>query len=308
MTSSGADPVGVALVGWGRMGGPMGARLIEGGHNVVAYDTSESARQAARSAGAQLAPNAAAAVRSCAVALTMLPTPTAVDGAARAEDGVLAGLQPGALWLEMSSSHPSITADLAELAAQRGAGLLDAPVSGGVKGAREGRLTIIVGGQEEFLERARPLLKLMGEQIIHVGDRPGDGDLAKTINNMLSAINLTAAAEGMALARAGGLGFERLIEVLNCSTGGSNATEVKIPNYVLTKRFDAGFTIANYLKDMRIALDVCWNEGVAVDVLSTVHVLWTAAVAHGHADDDHTMMVPFVARRAGRDLDGPDPG
>ncbi|MGH2791752.1 MAG: NAD(P)-dependent oxidoreductase [Actinomycetota bacterium] len=297
----------VAVVGWGRMGGPMGTRLIEGGHNVVAYDTSESAQRAAQSAGAQLAPNAAAAARSCAVVLTMLPTPAAVDVAARAGDGVLEGLQPGALWLEMSSSHPGITAELSEQAAQRGAGLLDAPVSGGVKGAKEGKLTIIVGGQEELLERARPLLELMGEKIIHVGDHPGDGDLAKTINNMLSAINLTAAAEGMALARAGGLDFECLIEVLNCSTGGSNATEVKIPNYVLTKRYDAGFTIANYLKDMRIALDVCWNEGVAVEVLSAVHVLWTAAVAHGHADDDHTMMVPIVARRSGRDLGEPDP-
>ncbi|MGH2702394.1 MAG: NAD(P)-dependent oxidoreductase [Actinomycetota bacterium] len=307
MTSSSVDPMEVAVVGWGRMGGPMGTRLIEGGHNVVAYDTSESAQRAAQSAGAQLAPNAAAAARSCAVVLTMLPTPAAVDVAARAGDGVLEGLQPGALWLEMSSSHPGITAELSEQAAQRGAGLLDAPVSGGVKGAKEGKLTIIVGGQEELLERARPLLELMGEKIIHVGDHPGDGDLAKTINNMLSAINLTAAAEGMALARAGGLDFECLIEVLNCSTGGSNATEVKIPNYVLTKRYDAGFTIANYLKDMRIALDVCWNEGVAVEVLSAVHVLWTAAVAHGHADDDHTMMVPIVARRSGRDLGEPDP-
>ncbi|MPZ92290.1 MAG: NAD-binding protein [Actinobacteria bacterium] len=308
MKSTAAAPVGVALLGWGRMGGPMGTRLIEGGHNVVAYDTSENARRAARSVGAQLAPNAAAAVRSCSVVITMLPTPGAVDEVARGEDGVLAGLQPGALWLEMSSSHPSITMELSESAAQRGAGLLDAPVSGGVKGAQEGRLTIIVGGQEELLQRARPLLGLLGGQIIHVGDRPGDGDLAKTINNMLSAINLTAAAEGMAMARAGGLDFQRLVEVLNCSTGASNATEVKIPNFVLTKRFDAGFTIANYLKDMRIALDLCSNEGVAVELLSAVHVLWTAAVAQGHADDDHTMMVPFVARRSGRDLDGPDSG
>jgi 3-hydroxyisobutyrate dehydrogenase-like beta-hydroxyacid dehydrogenase len=218
---------------------------------------------------------------------------------------VLSGLHSGSLWVEMSSSHPSLTAELSDRAAEREAALLDAPVSGGVKGAREGRLAIIVGGPEELLKRARPLFEVLGERIIHVGDRPGDGDLAKTINNMLSAINLTAAAEGLALARAGGLDLHRLVEVLNSSTGASNATQVKIPNYVLTERFDAGFTIGNYLKDMRIALDVGWSEEVAVEVLSAVHVLWTAAVAHGHADEDHTMMVPFVARRSGRDLGKP---
>jgi 3-hydroxyisobutyrate dehydrogenase len=302
MTSPAASSVDVALVGWGRMGGAMGPRLIEAGHHVIAFDTSEVSLRAARSAGARLAPNAAAAAADCDVIVTMLPDPAVVDEVARAQDGVLAGVRPGALWLEMSSSHPNVTAELSKRAAERGAALLDAPVSGGVKGAREGRLTIIVGGREELLQRARPLFEVLGERILHVGDRPGDGDLAKTINNMLSAINLTAAAEGLAMARAVGLDLERLIEVLNSSTGASNATQVKVPNYVLTKRFDAGFTIANYLKDMRIALDVGLSHDLAAEVLSAVHVLWTAAVAHGHADDDHTMMVPFVARRSGQDL------
>ena len=305
MRSPTGNAMRVALVGWGRMGGAMGPRLIEAGHHVVAFDTSDAALRAARSAGAKLASNAAEAVRDCEAVITMLPTPAVVNEVARAQDGVLSGLHSDSLWVEMSSSHPSLTSELSDRAAERGAALLDAPVSGGVKGASEGQLTIIVGGREELLGRARPLFELLGERVIHVGARPGDGDLAKTINNMLSAINLTAAAEGLALARAGGLDLHHLIEVLNSSTGASNATQVKIPNYVLTQRFDAGFTIGNYLKDMRIALDVGWSEEVAVEVLSAVHVLWTAAVAHGHADEDHTMMVPFVARRSGRDLGDP---
>jgi 3-hydroxyisobutyrate dehydrogenase-like beta-hydroxyacid dehydrogenase len=157
----------------------------------------------------------------------MLPGAADVEAAAFSPDGVLEGVRPGALWLEMTSSNPDVTGHLAQLAGERRTTLLDCPVSGGVRGAREGRLTVIVAGPREALSRARPLLETLGERILRVGDRPGEGNLAKTINNMLSAINLAAAAEGLALAKAGGLAIGPLLEVLNGGTGASNTTQVK---------------------------------------------------------------------------------
>jgi 3-hydroxyisobutyrate dehydrogenase-like beta-hydroxyacid dehydrogenase len=220
----------IAVVGWGRMGGAMGSRLIDAGYRVTAVDIDEDARKSAERSGAEVADKAAAAVRVCEFVITMLHTPGAVQAVAQEEDGVLSGIQPGALWLEMSSSQPRLTRELSAAAADRKATFIDAPVSGGVKGARDGSLTIMVGASRDALNRAHPVLDVLGSRIVHVGDQPGLGDLAKTVNNMLSAANLAAAAEGLALGISGGLEPARLLDVLNGSTGASNATEVKIPN------------------------------------------------------------------------------
>jgi 3-hydroxyisobutyrate dehydrogenase len=288
----------VGVIGWGRMGGTMGVRLVEAGHEVFAFDVERSARQAAQSEGATVLDSAREVAERCEAIITMLPAAADVEAAALAPEGVLEGIRPRALWLEMTSSNPDVTGRLAQLAGERRATLLDCPVSGGVRGAREGRLTVIVAGSREALGRARPLLETLGERIVRVGERPGDGDLAKTINNMLSAINLAAAAEGLALAKAGGLAIEPLLEVLNGSTGASNATRVKIPDYVLTERFDAGFTITQYVKDLDVALDFARARDVPARLLSEAHGIW-AEVARGHGDDDHTAIVPHVAARLG---------
>lgn len=289
----------VGVIGWGRMGGAMGLRLVKAGHQVFAFDVERSARQTARSAGATVLDSGKEVAERCDAIITMLPAAAEVEAASFSPDGVLEGIQPDALWLEMTSSNPDVTGRLAQLASQRRAILLDCPVSGGVRGAREGRLTVIVGGTAEALGRARPLLETLGARIVRVGERPGEGDLAKTINNMLSAINLVAAAEGLALAKAGGLAIEPLLEVLNGSTGASNATRVKIPDFVLTERFDAGFTIAQYVKDLDVAVDFARARDVPAKLLAEAQTVWRAAVARGHGDDDHTAIVPLVATRLG---------
>src|SRR4051794_16466479 len=203
-----AGPVG--FVGCGRMGGPMARRLLAAGAEGRAYDVDERALRAVVDAGEQPAASARDAARDAPVVVTMLPDPPVVDRAARGPEGLLAGLGDGALWVEMSSSRPATTQALAAAAAERGAALLDAPVSGGVAGAEAGTLPIMLGGPAALVDRARPLLAELGESLVHVGDRPGDGDAAKTINNMLSATNLAAAAEGLAMGMRAGLDPERL--------------------------------------------------------------------------------------------------
>jgi 3-hydroxyisobutyrate dehydrogenase len=296
-----AGPVG--FVGCGRMGGPMARRLLAAGAEVRAFDVDERALRAVVDAGASEAASARAAAEGVPVVVTMLPDPPTVDRAARGPDGLLAGLGDGALWLEMSSSRPATTLALAEAATERGAALLDAPVSGGVAGAEAGTLTIMLGGPAGLVARAGPLLAELGAALVHVGDRPGDGDAAKTINNMLSATNLAAAAEALAMGMRAGLDPARLVECVNGGTGASNAMEKKVGGHVLTGTFASRFTLGQYLKDLGIARGLADDHHVPTPVNGAAHAVWTALAARGAADADHTRLVELVLADAGIDHD-----
>jgi 3-hydroxyisobutyrate dehydrogenase-like beta-hydroxyacid dehydrogenase len=232
----------------------------------------------------------------------MLPDPPAVDGAARGPEGLLSGLEAGALWLEMSSSRPETTRTLAEAAKERGAALLDAPVSGGVAGAEAGSLTVMLGGPAELVERARPVLEQLGSSLVHVGDHPGDGDAAKTLNNMLSATNLAAATEALAIGIRAGLDPERLVDCVNGGTGGSHAMRHKVGEHALTGRFASRFTIGQYLKDLGIAHDLAADHGVPVPVNGAARALWASHAARGATGLDHTRLVELVLADAGIEL------
>ena len=300
--SSGGGPLvqgPIAFVGCGRMGGPMARRLLDAGADVRAFDVDERALRAVVDAGARPASSAQDAAREARLVITMLPDPPAVDSAARGPDGLLAVLRPDAPWLEMSSSRPATTRALAEAAAVRRAALLDAPVSGGVAGAEAGTLTIMLGGPAALVERARPVLECLGESLVHVGDRPGDGDAAKTINNMLSATNLAAAAEALAMGLRAGLDPERLVDCVNGGTGASHAMRNKVGGQVLTGRFASRFTIGQYLKDLGIALGLAGEHRVPTPVNAAAHALWTSHAARGGADLDHTRMVALLLADAG---------
>src|SRR3954469_23622309 len=294
---------GIAVVGCGRMGGPMARRLLDAGHAVRAYDVAERALDAVAQAGADRATSPEDAARGAEVVVTMLPDPPTVERAANGPDGVLAGLGDGALWLEMSSSRPATTKALADAAAERGAALLDAPVSGGVAGAEAGSLTIMLGGPAALVARARPLLEVLGDSLVHVGDNPGDGDAAKTINNMLSATNLAAAAEALAMGLRAGLDPERLVDCVNGGTGASNAMEKKVGGQVLTGKFASRFTLGQYLKDLGIAQGLADEHREPTPVNGAPRAVWTAQAARGAAEEDHTRLVALLLGDAGIDHD-----
>jgi 3-hydroxyisobutyrate dehydrogenase len=298
---SAVGPVG--FVGCGRMGGPMARRLLAAGAELRAYDVDEDALRAVADAGARVAGSPRAAADGATAVVTMLPDPPVVERAARGPEGLLAGLGDGALWLEMSSSRPATTLALAEAAAERGAALLDAPVSGGVAGAEAGTLTIMLGGPAGLVARARPLLGELGGSLVHVGDRPGDGDAAKTINNMLSATNLAAAAEALAMGMRAGLDPERLVACVNGGTGASNAMEKKVGGHVLTGTFASRFTLGQYLKDLGIARGLADDHGVPTPVKGSAHAVWAALAARGAAGEDHTRLVARLLADAGVDHD-----
>jgi 3-hydroxyisobutyrate dehydrogenase-like beta-hydroxyacid dehydrogenase len=288
----------IGFVGIGKMGAPMTRRLLAAGYPVTVHDIRTEAVAEVRRAGAVSAGSPAAVAAGTDVVITMLPDPPAVETAVFGERGLGGAMGAGQVLLEMTSSHPGTTRRVASHMVARGVRVLDAPVSGGVRGAVEGTLCIMVGGPADLLEACRPILEHLGRDIVHVGDAPGDGDTAKTINNLLSATTVWSVVEALVLGAQAGLSPERLFAAVNRSTGRSHTTETKISRYILPRQFTAGFTVGQYLKDLNICLGLADELGVPMLLGSMVRQIWAVAARDGMADLDHTALVELQERWA----------
>jgi 3-hydroxyisobutyrate dehydrogenase len=265
-STSSTEPGPVAFIGLGNMGGPMVARLAGGGVTVRAYDVAPAAREA--------------------VADLVEVTAGAAEAA------------PDALLVDMSSSEPARTRVVAERVRAAGARMIDAPVSGGVRGARGGTLTIMAGGDEADVEEARPVLELLGSRVLPAGPI-GAGHAVKALNNLMSATHLLASCEALAAAERFGIEPARFLDIVNTSSGRSGSTERKLPDFVLTDAYDSGFTLALMLKDMRIAAGLEADCGTP-DGLSRASVaLWAEAAEALPPDADHTEIARWVGDRLG---------
>ncbi len=291
------------VVGIGKMGAPMAHRLLAAGYQVTVYDVRPEAVAEVCRHGAEACDSPAATASRTDVVITMLPDPRAVERVVFGEHGLGDALRAGQVLLEMTSSHPITTRRIAAHLDARGVRVLDAPVSGGVRGAVEGTLCIMVGGPADLLETCRPILERLGRHIVHVGDAPGDGDVAKTINNLLSAATTWSVAEALALGVRAGLAPARLFDAVNHSTGRSHTTEIKIPQYILPRQFTSGFTVGQYLKDLNICLDLADTLRVPMLLSAMLRQIWAVAAAEGMADLDHTALVQLAERWAHLDRD-----
>ena len=250
----------VGFVGLGNIGEPMCRSLLENGYEVSIYDANSEAVSRLDDTLAKSAQNLKALASSAEVVLLSLPGSDVVEEAVLGERGLVEGLSSGKALIDTSSSRPSSTRDLAEKLAESGVDMLDAPVSGGVLRADEGKLAVMVGGREEVFERHREVLEAFGEKIFHVGDH-GAGHLVKSLNNLLSATTLASAAEAVILAQKAGVAPETLLEVINAGNGRSYSTEVKFPNFILNRSFDDGFALGLMAKDLKIALETAAEIG-----------------------------------------------
>lgn len=284
----------IGFLGLGRMGGPMAARIRAAGWQVIAFDPSAEARQRGSASGLQITDGQEAVFSGVDVVITMLPDDRSIESFLHHPSHSLDLIKPDTLWVEMTSSRPVVTRQLSGAVADRGSVLLDAPVSGGVTGAEKGKLTIFAGGDREVLDRARHLLEAVASSIYHVGHEPGHGDLAKSLNNMLSAINLTAASEALALAAHDGLDLPTFVDAVTKSSGSSQAMTVKIGRFALAKDFTAGFTINQYLKDLRIARSAFDTAHMPTRLASLTADLWRHFADEGHGEEDHTRIVPLM--------------
>jgi 3-hydroxyisobutyrate dehydrogenase len=280
------------------MGDPMVRRVAAGGVAVRGYDAAAGATDGL--AGVVTAVDSAAdAAAGAPVVILMLPDSDVVEKVV--DGGLLDALGDGALLVDMSSSEPLRTRALARRVAERGVTLVDAPVSGGVSGARAGTLTIMVGGPADAAATLTPLLSLMG-RVRHVGD-VGAGHALKALNNLMSAAHLLASSEAILAGERFGLDPAVMLDAVNGSSGRSGSTENKWPNYVLPETYDSGFTAGLMVKDIRIALGLAEATGAPSQLTARTVELWGRAVEQLGPGADHTEIVRWL-RRAGEP--GPD--
>ncbi|HEY8474329.1 MAG TPA: NAD(P)-dependent oxidoreductase [Natronosporangium sp.] len=298
------DGGGILFIGVGAMGEPMAARLAAAGYRLGLADAAPGrakavADQIRAEAVAYAAPDTPLA--GFRTVILMLPASPMVEAVLEGEPDLLARLAPGTVVIDMSSSSPASTRRLAGLAAARGLGFLDAPVSGGVPKARTGELSIMVGGDEAVVAARREVLGAMGSVVTHIGG-PGSGHAMKALNNLLSAIGLVGAAEVLSLAARFGIDPRVALDVLNASTGRNQATEVKYGRYVFSGAFDSGFAMKLMVKDLRTAIEIAHDAGVPVPVSAGALEEWLAAFAIRGEQADHTEIAAYVAGRAGVDF------
>src|SRR5580698_3786074 len=227
------------FIGLGRMGGAMARRLVEGGHRVVAFDLNNAACEALAVQGASIASSARAVADAVPVVFLSLPTPQVVLSTMLGAHGAIAGSRLE-LCVDLSTTGPEAAIKLAAGLAERAIASLEAPVSGGVRGAREGTLSLMVSGPQSAWERVRPLLEIFGRPFF-MGETAGAGQTMKLVNNLLGACAIAITAEGMTIGVKAGLDPVRMIDVLNVSSGRSSATLDKWPRAVLPRTFDFGF-------------------------------------------------------------------
>jgi 3-hydroxyisobutyrate dehydrogenase-like beta-hydroxyacid dehydrogenase len=287
----------VGFVGLGQMGGPLSRRLRAAGHALVVHDVRAEAMAALVAAGAEAARSPAEVAERAELVVVSLPTPEVVRAVALGPDGLIHG-SAIRTYVDLSTTGQAVAMEVAAALGERGIVTLDAPVSGGVRGATAGTLAVMVAGRASELERARPLLEVFG-RVFHVGERAGLGQLMKLANNFLSATAIVATAEAVVLGVKGGLDPATMLDVINASTGRNTASEDKFPRQVLTGNYAAGFTTGLLAKDLGLCAAAAEALGVAMPVAAEVCAQWRRAVADLGADADITRIVHLVERAAG---------
>ena len=273
------SPVSVGFVGLGVMGTPMVSHLHRAGHPVTVHDLDGAAARALAAKlgdGAQAVDSPRAVAERSDVVITMLPNGHVVQTVVFGEQGLARGFKAGAVLLDTSSSEPWLTRQTAERLAEQGVAMVDAPVSGAQWGAEEANLVFMVGGAPADLERVRPLLDRMGRSVFHLGPL-GAGHAMKCINNLITAITLSATAEGLVIGKAYGLDPQAMVEVMNVSTAMSWISKTHIESRVLSRNFDDPFKLELMLKDMVIANALARENSVSAPLSGLGHQLWQAA-------------------------------
>jgi 3-hydroxyisobutyrate dehydrogenase len=293
MVNSFSPPERIGFIGMGNMGAPMARRLAKAGYVLdVADSNPEAVRRFVADTECDQAADLASLGKSCRVVITMLPDGKAVRQVLLGESGVVAGLSHGSVLIDMTSASPVETRALGAELAKRGLHLIDAPVSGGVKKAADGTLSIMVGGAPDPIEQVRPILGVMGR--VFLTGASGSGHAMKCLNNYLSAATLAVSAEAVIAGTKFGLDPTTMIEILNASTGRSNSTEHKYPTFILPRTFNSGFAIGLMAKDLRLARDLAEATGTPSTLLRACAEMWAKAEEQLGFRADNTEVVRYL--------------
>ncbi|VFA40708.1 3-hydroxyisobutyrate dehydrogenase [Chryseobacterium indologenes] len=287
----------IAFIGLGNMGGPMAANLIKKGHHIIGFDLSDSALQLLASAGGQTADSAVAAAKEADIIISMLPSGKHV--AELYTEEFISQLKPDTLLIDSSTIDAVTARSVAQLAASKGCRMIDAPVSGGTGGAQAGTLTFIVGGKQEDYEKARPVLKCMGQNIFYAGTS-GAGQVAKICNNMLLAIHMIGTSEAINLGIKNGLDPKILSEIMQKSSGKNWSLEVYNPypgvmeNAPASREYSGGFAVDLMTKDLGLAAEAGLESKTSTPLGNTALNLYRMWSDAGNGKIDFSSIIQFL--------------
>jgi 3-hydroxyisobutyrate dehydrogenase-like beta-hydroxyacid dehydrogenase len=291
----------VGVVGLGEMGGGMVLRLLAAGHTVIGWNRTRAKADPFVAAGMQLADSPRAVAERSELVITMVTNNAALDAVLEGPDGILAGLGPGKIFAEMSTTAPQLMRDLAARVGKRGATLLDAPVLGSILTLREGQLLIMVGGDAAAFARAEPIFLAIGPKVRHVGD-VGQAKALKVAANLNLAVQLIGLFEGVLLAEKMGIERSVALDALLSGVIASPHMKYRAP-FILDPPDHAWFDVGMIQKDLELALDLGKAAGVALPETAVAQQLMTAARGLGYGAEDFSVVFHALARMAGIERD-----
>lgn len=284
----------IGWIGTGVMGASMCGHLVAKGFQATVFNRTKAKAQKLLDQGAKWAETPKAVAEASDVVFTMVGYPADVREVILGRDGVLGGLRPGGILVDMTTSQPTLAVEIAEAAAAKGAQAIDAPVSGGDVGAREARLSIMVGGDAAAVEAVMPCFEAMGKTIVHQGG-PGAGQHTKMVNQVVIASTMVGVCEGLLYGYRAGLDLPTVLRSIASGAAGSWSLSNLAPR-ILDNRFEPGFFVEHFVKDMGIALEESKRMGLALPGLALAHQLYLSLVALGHArDGTHALELALAA-------------
>ncbi|MGM0700962.1 MAG: 2-hydroxy-3-oxopropionate reductase [Pseudomonadota bacterium] len=292
----------IGFIGLGIMGRPMAGHLLDAGHELVTVERSKPLASELADKGMQTLAHPKAVAEQAEVVITMVPDTPDVEQVLFGENGVIEGLQPDTLVIDMSSIAPVPTREFARRIVESGGEYVDAPVSGGEGGAINAALTIMVGATDQGFERARPILEVMGKTITHIGGH-GDGQTCKVANQIVVALTIEAVAEGLLFASKAGADVAKVRESLLGGLAQSKILDVH-GERMIQRTFDPGFKIKLHQKDLNLALDGARSLDLALPGTANAQQLFQACAAHGGADWDHSGILRALEGLANHEVEG----
>ena len=290
--------VRLGFIGLGLMGKPMATRLLEAGYTVAVHNRSQGAVRDLAGRGAIACTTSREVAERAEVVITMLPDAPDVELVLLGERGVLEGAAPGSVVIDMTTNNPEDSARLAARLQEKQVGMLDAPVSGGDVGARNGTLSIMVGGPRETFEACEPILKVLGHTIVHVGSQVGMGGHAKLANQILVAVTLAGMSEALVYGAKAGIDPALLVEAMSAGLARCGALDIKAPK-VLAGDFTPGGKVDSQVKDLRYAMQMARKLKVSLPVTSVVNELFHAVQYAGRGGWDHAAIITLIEEFAG---------
>jgi 3-hydroxyisobutyrate dehydrogenase-like beta-hydroxyacid dehydrogenase len=287
----------LGFVGLGVMGSRMVNRLIDKGHTVTGYNRTQSKAQWLIDKGMKWADSPRAVAAAADITFSMVTNSAALEEIAQGDNGIIAGIASGKLWIEMSTVSPEVSRSLASSVGKKGAGMVDAPVSGSVLTLEQGKLAVMVGGRAEAFDRAKPVLLDLGPKVTHVGEN-GQALVMKIAVNLNLAVQMLAFSEAVLLAEKNGIKRQTAVEVLTNSAIASPMVQYRGP-FVIKMPEEAWFNVNMMQKDMLLALDLGRKGGVPLPTTAVSNEFLTAARAMGYVEQDFAVVFEVLARMSG---------